>query len=106
VLLLMMLLCGCPEKPQPPPPAPSPSRAQVTCHEVAGCIQKCPPATLADCTNTCKAPLSTAARPLYDALEACSKPACASSCGDPTAIGCKLCVMSHCASQVSACMSN
>jgi hypothetical protein len=95
-----MLLCGCPSEKKPP------AILQVTCQQVAACIQKCPPATLGDCTNACKAPLSTAARPIYDALENCSKPACADSCGDPTAIGCKLCVMSHCASQVSTCMSN
>jgi len=95
-----MLLCGCPSEKKPPPVS------RVSCQQVTGCIQKCPPATLADCTDACKLSLSTAARPIYDALEACSKPACKDSCGDPTAMGCKLCVMAHCASQVGACMSN
>ena len=86
-----------------PRPSASP---QASCQQVTGCIQACPPAKLVECSTGCKTTLAPSARPIYDALEACSKPACADSCKEPTAFGCKLCVMSHCASQVAACMSH
>jgi hypothetical protein len=54
--------------------------------------------------------LTAAARPAYDALQACVVPACAESgaapCRAPSSFACKMCVLAHCASLATACLEH
>jgi hypothetical protein len=90
-------------------PSPDLALSPLTCANIQGCVEKCPlGAGLPPCAAACVARLTPAARPFYDALQACVAPHCAADAGapclDPGALGCKLCAMSHCGGLASTCL--
>ena len=87
------------ERPSPPP-------ATATCGQTANCSRGCPVQGLAQCVAACESRVSTDGRPYWAALQRCSGDFCLDPCASPTALSCKLCVMSHCASQAAACLSH
>ena len=86
----------------------SQSGASLTCRALQGCTDACVDAA---CAEACVRRLAAAARPAYDALQACVVPACADAdagaapCRAPGSFACKMCVLSRCAAQASACMT-
>jgi hypothetical protein len=88
--------------------APAPNGA-LTCRALQRCTESCADAA---CADACVARLASAARPAYDALQACVVPACArpddaaAPCRVPGSFACKLCVVGHCAEAVSACLAH
>jgi hypothetical protein len=84
----------------------------LSCAETQRCIERCPEAALSTCAPACIARLGRAARPHFDALEACAHPACASRdagpapCLSPTSTACKICVMTHCAAVATSCLTH
>jgi hypothetical protein len=99
LLAALTLLAACHKPAAPPPP-------QVTCAQTTQCSRACPTTTLESCVAACTARIGAAARPYWETLQACSKSNCATQCADPTAMGCKLCVMSNCAAAATACLAN
>ena len=83
--------------------------APLSCRALQGCTDACADAA---CAEACVRRLTAAARPAYDALQACVVPACASAgagsapCRAPGSFACKACVLSHCAAQAASCMAN
>jgi hypothetical protein len=112
VAALVVLAAGCPRSREA---APDLARIEVaraeplTCRALQGCTDACADAA---CAEACVRRLTAAARPAYDALEACVVPACADAdagsapCRVPGAFACKMCVLSRCASQASSCMTH
>jgi hypothetical protein len=90
-------------------PAAVSAPAPLSCRALSGCTDAC---TDARCAEACVRRLSAAARPAYDALQACVVPACAdpdagaAPCRVPGAFACKMCVLSRCAQLASACMTH
>jgi len=90
-------------------PSSSSSLAPLSCRALQGCTESCADPA---CAEACVRRLTAAARPTYDALQACVVPACADAdggaapCRTPGSFACKMCVLSHCASQAAACMSH
>jgi hypothetical protein len=86
----------------------SSSAAPLRCRALQGCTDSCADPA---CAEACVRRLTAAARPTYDALQACVAPACADAdagaapCRAPGSFACKMCVLSRCASQAAACMS-
>ena len=80
----------------------------LSCRALESCTDACkdPP-----CAEACVRRLTAAARPAYVALQACVAPACADAdasaapCRVPGSFACKMCVLSRCAAQASACMT-
>ncbi len=118
-LLAVVLFAAC-SRAHDAPPAPTvaasaaatPARgsspaAPLTCRTLESCTDACGDAA---CAEACVRRLTAAARPAYDALQACVKPACADGdsapCRTPAALACKLCVVAHCAAQAAACMKS
>jgi hypothetical protein len=123
IALVLVTLAACKTHSSPPAPPSSslpssslPSRVAdlalppLTCANIQRCVEKCPlGAALPPCADACVARLTAAARPFYDALQACVAPHCAVAdaggpCLDPGSFGCKLCAMSHCGSLASTCL--
>jgi hypothetical protein len=83
--------------------------APLSCRALQGCTDACKDAP---CAEACVRRLTAAARPAYDELQACVVPACANAdagaapCRVPGAFACKMCVLSRCAAQASACMTH
>ena len=111
----MLALAGCRRDHAPP----DDERARYLPHDekptalVCATLQSCTDACSdGECAANCALRLKPAARPFYDALQACVKPACADAdagaapCRVPNSFACKLCVLGHCAAQASRCMSN
>ena len=90
-------------------PATVRAPAPLTCRALDGCTSGCADAA---CAEACTRRLSPVARPVYEALQACVGPACADGdagpapCREPASLGCKMCVLSHCAAQATRCMGN
>jgi hypothetical protein len=125
---LVLTLVACKGRSSPSssasPPAPSSSGSSsssslsppadlalpsLSCANIQSCVEKCPlGAALPPCAAACVTRLTPAARPFYDALQACVAPHCAADAGapclDPGALGCKLCAMSHCGGLASTCL--
>ncbi|MCU1277214.1 MAG: hypothetical protein JWM53_760 [bacterium] len=109
-VLLLALGCARGHKAGPndlAPPVASAATA-LSCRTLQSCTDACmDPA----CAEACVRRLTAAARPAYEALQACVVPACAdvdagaAPCRVPGAFACKLCVLSRCAAQASACMA-
>jgi hypothetical protein len=94
---------------EPAAAAPDLAPSSLTCATIQRCVSACPPGTaLPACADACVARLTPAARPFYDALQACVAPRCAADAGapclDPASLGCKLCAMSHCGGLASSCL--
>jgi hypothetical protein len=93
----------------PSSPSSSPSAAPLSCRALQSCTDSCADPA---CAETCVRRLTAAARPSYDALQACVVPACAAAdggaapCRAPGSFACKMCVLARCASQAAACMSH
>jgi hypothetical protein len=85
--------------------SPDLAAARVTCSAAADCSGKCTSEKLDECVATCAARVPPEARPYWDALQNCSKTNCKDSCASPS-FSCKFCVTSHCASEVSGCLSH
>jgi hypothetical protein len=87
----------------------SPAAAPLSCRALQSCTDSCADPA---CAETCVRRLTAAARPSYDALQACVVPACAAAdggaapCRAPGSFACKMCVLARCASQAAACMSH
>ena len=83
--------------------------APLSCRTLEGCTDACADAR---CAEDCVRRLTAAARPAYDALQACVVPACTSGsagaapCRAPGSFACKMCVLSHCAAEATACMAH
>lgn len=81
--------------------------APLTCRTLPSCTDGC---SDGDCAAACARRLTAAARPAYDALQACVAPACAGGatapCHAPSSFACKMCVLAHCASLATACMEH
>jgi hypothetical protein len=88
------------------PPAP------LSCAALGGCVDECPSPATEACAAACAARLTAAARPFYDAMQACVVPACAAPadagapCHQPGSFSCKMCVLKSCAALASACMAH
>ncbi|HEY2747878.1 MAG TPA: hypothetical protein VGL86_24820 [Polyangia bacterium] len=88
---------------------PRAEASALVCGTLQGCTDAC---SDGDCAARCALRLTPAARPFYEALQACVKPACAdadagaAACRVPNSFGCKMCVLAHCAAQASRCMAN
>ena len=84
------------------------SDEKLTCSAVQTCLQKCYGADLGGCTDRCASRLAPSARPYYDKLAACVKPACVDTadapCKEPLSMSCKMCAMSSCGSLASDCL--
>ena len=86
----------------------------ATCAQTQTCIQACEAGTVATCVPACIGYLSAAAKPDFDALEACSAPACATPvdgggvppCANPSSQACMTCVDQACASQEATCLAH
>jgi len=106
VVVLLALVAGC-KRHAGAEKAPLP--APLTCRALQGCTDRCADAA---CAEACTHRLTTVARPVYEALQACVGPACADGdagpapCREPASLGCKMCVLSHCAAQATRCMGN
>jgi hypothetical protein len=110
-LAVVLLALGCSRAHKAPsdlaPPAAS-ALAPLSCRALQGCTDTCADAP---CAEACVRRLSAAARPVYEALQACVVPACADAdagaapCRVPGSFACKMCVLSRCAAQASACMT-
>ena len=127
VLVLVMSLAGACSRshdarpvassssPPPAPSAPAASSAPervaapepLTCRTLESCTDACGDAA---CAEACVRRLTAPARPAYDALQACVKPACAGGdaapCRAPASLACKMCVIARCAAQAATCMKN
>ena len=83
--------------------------APLSCRALQGCTDACADAA---CAEACVRRLTAAARPAYDALQACVVPACANAdagsapCRAPGSFACKMCVLAHCPAQASSCMAH
>jgi|GEM_PF-5975559 len=78
-----------------------------TCSATARCAETCPREGIEACVNRCAARAEpTVARPLFDALQKCSKPACAPRCVDASSLTCRMCVLASCSTEVGNCMSH
>jgi hypothetical protein len=92
------------------PSAPTQEAAAhpLRCAELQGCTEACGSGAPPSCAEACAQRLVAEARPTYEALQACVKPACAdpadAPCRTPGSFGCKMCVLAHCSAQASACM--
>jgi hypothetical protein len=88
---------------------PQAVEAGLSCRALSGCTDACADAA---CAEACVRRLTAAARPAYDALQTCVVPSCANAdagaapCRVPGAFACKMCVLSRCAAQASACMAH
>ncbi len=88
--------------------APATTPAPLSCRSLQGCTDACAGAA---CAEACVRRLTAAARPAYEALQACVVPACADAdagaapCRAPGSFACKMCVLSHCAAQASRCLA-
>jgi hypothetical protein len=114
VAVVLFAVAGCPQR-EPRPEddgrhAPHEEKATaLVCATLQSCTDACADG---DCATKCALRLTTAAKPFYDALQACVKPACADAdagaapCRVPNSFGCKMCVLGHCAAQASRCMAN
>jgi len=91
----------------PPPPKRVSAPEPLTCRTLESCTDYCGGDA---CAEACVRRLTAAARPAYDALQACVKPACADAdaapCLTPSTLACKMCVLAHCAAQAATCMKN
>lgn len=116
LVVVVVLAAACPrsrEAPHDPPRNPAPgastAAAPLTCRTLEGCTDACSDAA---CAEACVRRLTAAARPAYDALQACVKPACAAAdagaapCQVPGSFGCKMCVLARCAAQAASCLKN
>jgi hypothetical protein len=115
--LVVMLLAACKSRSpvlehlaDPPSQRLDLALPPLSCSNIQRCVAACPRgAALPRCADVCVARLTPAARPFYDALQACVAPSCANAdasgpCLDPGSLGCKMCVMSHCGSLASTCL--
>jgi len=81
----------------------------LSCRALDECTGACADAA---CAEACVRRLTAAARPAYDALQACVVPACANAdagntpCRAPGSLACKMCVLAHCPTQASSCMTH
>lgn len=86
--------------------------APLACAGLQGCVDRCGGAGADACVAACVARLTPAARPYYDALQACVVPACADAdagaapCRASTSWACKMCVLGRCAGPAAACMAH
>ena len=114
VVVLVVLAAGCPRSREartagsaPPDLARATVDAALTCRTLPSCSDACSDGA---CAAACARRLTAAARPAYDALQACVKPACADAdaapCRSPGSLACKMCVLAHCAAQAATCMKN
>jgi hypothetical protein len=84
----------------------------LRCADLQGCTDACGASAPPSCAEACVRRLTPAARPSYDALQACVVPHCANAdagaapCRAPGSFACKMCVMARCPSQASACMTH
>jgi hypothetical protein len=105
--LLVVLAAGCRQRPREPDAKPA--AQPLTCRALQGCTDRCADAA---CAEVCTHRLTSVARPVYEALQACVVPACAepdagaAPCREPGSLACKICVLGHCAAQASRCMAN
>ena len=81
-----------------------------TCAATARCAEACSPkdpqVSLEVCVARCAARAEpTVARPLFDALQRCSKPACGPRCVEPSSLTCRMCVLASCSTEVGNCMA-
>jgi hypothetical protein len=113
VIAFALAVAGCRACAQPPSERVADlAAAPLACASMQGCVAACPASEMGACVSACVARLSPAARAVYDALERCVAPACAAAdasdapCRDPNGAACKLCVLSHCASQATSCMAH
>jgi hypothetical protein len=112
LLAVVLLALGCSrahKAPLDPEPAAASAPAPLSCRALQGCTDACADAP---CAEACVRRLTAAARPAYAALQACVVPACADAvagaapCRVPGSFACKMCVLSRCAAQASACMTH
>lgn len=121
VLIAVMSLAGACSRSRDAPRAPSSSSTSpapsaparvaapepLTCRTLESCTDACGDAA---CAEACVRRLTAAARPAYDALQACVEPACADAdaapCRAPGSLACKMCVIARCAAQAATCMKN
>lgn len=115
LMLVAVVAAGCRDKVRAPAAtAAAPADlapARLTCASLQSCVENCPREGRTACAKACVERLEPAARPYYQALEACVVPACAtapdggsSSCDDPTSLGCKMCATARCPKPVSTCL--
>jgi hypothetical protein len=85
---------------------------QLSCAALGGCVDACPSPATEACAAACAARLTAAARPFYDAMQACVVPACAAladasaPCHQPGSFSCNMCVLKSCAALASACLQH
>jgi hypothetical protein len=108
VVVLLVLAAGCPRRePQQTPHDPEPTA--LVCATLQSCTDAC---SDGECAARCALRLKSPAKPFYDQLQACVKPACAdvdagaAPCRVPNSFACKMCVLAHCAAPASRCLSN
>ncbi len=120
VAVLLVVAAGCPRhEPRAEPRTGDHGRERSLPHEekpaplVCATLQSCTDGCSdGDCAAHCALRLTPAARPFYDQLQACVKPACADAdagsapCRVPNSFACKMCVLGHCAAPASRCMAN
>src|SRR5688572_4605779 len=113
ILVLVLAAAGCTRSSPPPEPAaaesPEPSPTLPSCAAAAGCAEACQKKErdtgLDACVARCGRGLRNDKLGAWAALQTCSKKACAGDCVTPGALGCRLCAMKNCASQIATCLS-
>ena len=110
VAVVLLLVAGCPRaRDESAKKSAAPIASALTCRTLPSCTDPCADTA---CAEACTRRLTAVARPVYDELQACVVPACADGdggtapCRAPGSLGCKMCVLAHCAAQASRCMAN
>ena len=85
----------------------------LSCQQTQACIvDNCTPETASTCVPACIAQLDPAAKSYFDALAACSGPACTvvdggpGPCAAPMSQACADCVQQYCAAEQAACTAH